>query len=368
MNYQVISPRVASKIDTTVDFFVIHDHMPSVNFTATSQSLDDARIEYFGQNTIVDQFNNQGLNHNDYFFIFDTYLNFDDFKSNGYFYPNWLLKTAIDYQKFSLDHTIDFAQKQYSVNCVMNKIREPRLLTSCWFSNNKIDGLLYTQSWTSTHSTAVNQLDELLQLGNIIDWTHEFGPDVRMLDCHWIDHKGNAPSHYQKNSSNQENFFNSKIKKIFDTTAISVVLEPVFWEHGSIASEKYMHAIYGGTIPLVSGYKIYDSLTTLGFDIFSDIIDTSSQYELDPILRIWNILENNKRLFLQWQELMSDPHIQNRILKNLTLLQNPKQIFMNSLKLNSEQSLSKIVSLKDCLKTYGFEYLDKLNIPDKTNK
>jgi hypothetical protein len=339
--------------------------MTDINFSSSNLQLDDARIKYFGRNTIVDRFNDQGLNHKDYFFIFDTYLNFEDFNYNGYFYPSWLLNTVIDYQKFSPQHSIDFKEKPHSVNCVMNKIRESRLLTSCWFSNNKIDGLLHTQSWTSTHSTAINQLDELLQIGNLIDWTHESGPDVRMLDCRWIDHIGNTPARYYENSSVEANFFTTEISEIFNSTAISVVLEPVFWEHGSIASEKYMHAIYGGTIPLVSGYKIYDSLATLGFDTFSDIIDTSSQYELDPILRVWNMLEKNKRLFLQWQELISDPHVQNRILNNFTLLQNPEQIFMNSLKLNSEQSLNKILSLKDSLKTYGFEYLDRLCITDK---
>jgi hypothetical protein len=368
----VFTDSESDKIDPSIDFFIIYDHQPQVNFL--SSNLNDARIKYFGQNTIVDRFNNQGLNHKDYFFIFDHYLNFDDFKFNGFFYPNLLLKTAINYQKFSLDHKIDFAQKQYSVNCLMNKIRESRLLASCWFSNNKIDGLLHTQSWTSTHSPAVDQLDELLQLGNIIDWTHEFGPHVRMLTQRWIEselivlNRAESKISFSPHYCNEGNFFNSAVKQLFDITAISVVLEPVFWEHGSMATEKYMHAIYGGTIPLVNGYKIYDSLSTLGFDTFSDIIDTSSQYELNPILRIWNMLENNKKLFSQWQELMSDPHVQNRILNNLTLLQNPEQIFINSLRLNTEQSLAKIVSLKDCLKTYEFEYIDKLNIPDKTNK
>jgi hypothetical protein len=368
MRSQTIQRSNATVIDPSVDFFVIRDHMPDINFTAASQSLDDAKIEYFGKNTIEDLFINQDLNYKDYFFIFDHYLNFDNFEFNGYFYPNFLLKTAVDYQKFSPQHSVDFTKKTHSVNCVMNKMRPPRLLASCWFANNNVDQLLHTQSWTCTDDNKLNLLDEVLQIGGLIDWTHEFGPKVSMLDYRWIDYKGHGPLTYRKNSSDEENFFDSEVNQLFKSTAISVVLEPVFWEHGSIATEKYMHAIYGGTIPLVSGYKIYDSLSTLGFDTFSDIIDTSSQYELDPILRVWNMLEKNKRLFLQWQELISDPQIQSRIINNFTLLQNPEQIFMNSLRLNSEQSLAKILSLKDCLKTYGFKYLDRLCITDKTNK
>jgi hypothetical protein len=372
MKYQVITPSTGS-IDPDVDFFIMHDHIPYMEYKAF-QPLNDRRNKYFGNNTLVDLFASQGLDTKDYFFIFDTYLNSDDFESNSYFYPNWLLTAAVDYQNFSPDHKIDFAQKQYSVNCAMNKMRDARLLASCWFSNNKVDGLLHTQSWASSNLTGLAKLDELLQLGNIIDWTHEFGPDVKMLEQRWVDYNGNDPTNYKKNSTNESNFFHSKLNTIFNSTAISIVLEPVFWEHASIACEKYMHAIYGGTIPIVSGYKIYDSLATLGFDTFSDIIDTSSQYERDPILRIWNMLEKNKKLFLQWQELISDKQIQNRILNNLTLLQNPEQIFVNSLKLNSEESLAKIMSLTVSLRKFvypslhGFLYLDKLNIPNKTNK
>lgn len=363
MNYQTITPiKFSGKIDPCVDFFIIRDQMPATRQTFQSCSLENARIEYFGKNTIHELFASQGLNYKDYFFIFDHYLNFDDFGSNGYFYPDFFLETAKHYQNFSPNHKIDFAKKTQGVNCLMNRARPQRLLASCWFANKKVEQLLHTQSWTSTDNDALNLLDELLQLGNLIDWTHDYGPDVRMLAQHWIDHNGNIPSHYKNNSSNEKNFFHSEVNAIFNTTAISVVLEPVFWEHGSIATEKYIHAIYGGTIPLVSGYKIYDSLSILGFDTFSDIVDTSSQYELDPILRIWNMLENNKNLFSQWQDLISDPHVQNRILNNLTLLQNPEQIFMNSLRLNSEESLAKIVALKSSLP--GFVYLDKLNIPN----
>lgn len=366
MRYQVLSPWSSNRIDPSVDFFMIRDHMIDANFLPTVLTHD--RTIYFGKNTIQDLFSAQSLNYEDYFFIFDRYLNFDNFEYNGYFYPDFLLKTAVDYQNFSPNHSIDFSKKTHGANCVMNKLRPSRVLASCWFANNKVDQMLYTQSWISTDAIALRLLDELLQMGGLIDWTHEFGPHVKMLEQRWIDHIGNTPARFIENSSSEANFFTTEISEIFNSTAISVVLEPVFWEHGSIATEKYMHAIYGGTIPLVNGYKIYDRLAMLGFDTFSDIIDTSSQFELDPVLRVWNMLEKNKRLFLQWQELISDPHVQNRILNNFTLLQNSEQIFMNSLKLNSEQSLAKIVSLKDCLKTYGFEYLDKLNIPDKTNK
>lgn len=359
MKYQVIRPHTKT-IDPAVDFFIMLDHMPHVDYTS-SQPLVDARIKYFGKNTIVDMFADQGLDHKNYFFIFNVYNNLHDFE--GYFYPQYLIDTAINYKKWSPDYKIDFAQKHHSVNCAMNKIRDSRLLASCWFFNNKINGLLHTQSWSPTDSTAIAKLAELLQLGKLIDWTHEFGPKVQMLEQYWIDYKGNTPLHYQNNSSNEENFFNSEIKHIFDATAISVVLEPVFWEHGSIVCEKYVNAIYGGTIPIVSGYQVYDSLSKLGFDTFSDIIDTSSQDERDPVLRIWNMLEKNKETFAKWRDMIADPQIQDRIVSNLTLLRNPEQIFKNSILSNDKISLEKFLSFKDHMSPFKFTYSDMLPIP-----
>jgi hypothetical protein len=384
MKFQTIYANT-TVIDSTVDFFIVTDHMSDANFISQSQSLNDCK-KYFGKNTIIDLFSNQGLKFKDYFFIFDHYLNFEDF--DGYFYPNYLLDTAIHYQKlnqkFFPNYTNDFTKKTHSVNCITNKVRPARLLVSCWFANNQVDKLLHSQSWTSTDNHAMSLLDELLQIGDLIDWTHEFGPAVKMLEQQWIDSQHIDASQLLNNSTFGDNFFKSTLNQIYKSTAISVVLEPVFWEHGSIATEKYMQAVYGGTIPLVNGYKIYDSFTTLGFDTFSDIIDTSSQYERNPILRIWNMLESNKHVFSQWQDIISDPHVQNRIDSNLILLKNPENIFKNSIKLNSKQSFNKMLSFrknldikkssKSELKNFlghlscGFQYLDLLDIPDKLNK
>jgi hypothetical protein len=183
-----------------------------------------------------------------------------------------------------------------------------------------------------------------------------------MLDKNWIDYKDSGPEYYKLDISNEENFFHSEVKTMFDTTAISIVLEPVFWEHGSNITEKYIHAVYGGTIPLVNGYKIYDVLSQLGFDTFSDVIDTSSQYELDPVLRVWNMLEKNKHVFAQWKELMSDQHIQNRLINNLNLLKTPNVLFCNILKLNTNKSLQKAISLQQLMISQQFMYADMLNV------
>jgi hypothetical protein len=318
-------------------------------------------MEYFGKNTIVDLFSNQSLDYTNYFFVLD-YVNLQDFDDCSFFYPDFFLKTVFDYQKYEPDYVIDFSKKQYSVNCAMNKRRPPRYIASCWFYNNNIDGLQYTQTWDCDDSDVLQTLNELFQLSKLVDWTHKYGPAIKMLDKKWIDYRNNGPECYKSAASNEENFFHNGVKTIFDTTAFSIVLEPVFWEHGSMITEKYVHAVYGGTIPLVNGYKIYDVLSQLGFDTFSDIIDTSSQYELDPVLRVWNMLEKNKNVFAQWKELISDQRIQDRLINNLNLLKTPDVLFRNIIKLNTNDSRQKAISFAQPLLDNKFLYADMLNV------
>ena len=363
MNYQIIHPETTS-IDPDVDLFIIPDHMPAVQSPQSTETLDNIRLKYFGKNTIIDLFKNQSLDYTRYFFVLD-YVNLQEFDNCSFFYPEFFLRTVFDYQNYAPDHVIDFSKKQYGVNCAMNKRRPARFIASCWFCNNTLDGLQYTQSWNSDDLNGLQMLDGLFQLGGLIDWTHTYGPVIKMLNKRWIAHEEDfvhSDVKTMSSISNEENFFHSDVKTMFDTTAISIVLEPVFWEHGSMITEKYVQAVYGGTIPVVNGYKVYDTLSQLGFDTFSDIIDTSSQNELDPVRRVWNMLEKNKHVFAQWKELISDQHIQNRLINNLNLLKTPDVLFRNVLKLNTNESLQKAISFAPLLADNEFLYADMLNV------
>jgi len=365
MKIQSIGPKIYTNgIDPLADVFICYDIMPNVDFSS-EMSLDRSRLEYFGKNTIIEMFSTQGLNYKDYFFVFDTYLNLEGFDQNSFFYPACLLTTAQYYLSYAPDHVIDFANKKNSVNCPMHKHRSQRILASGWFANNPIDGLLYTQFWSKDDHDMIMHLDELLQLGGLIDWTHSYGPASKLLEQHTIGTPTYLTNSNDPNKSywRPKNFFRD-LSNMFYSTVFSTVLEPVFWEHGSGLTEKYVNAIYGGTIPVVNGYRVYDSLGQLGFDTFSDIIDTSSQYELDPVLRIWNMLEKNKNIFSHWEEIISDAQVQKRIVSNLDLMRSPEKIFKNSLASTNKLSLQRATSIKDSLKTLKFPYADLINVSD----
>ena len=368
--HRISSGDSAFIIDPSVDIIIWNDHMPDVAPAYGTMSLDKAREEYFGKNTIIEMFNNQGLNYKDYFFVFDNYLNLEGFDQHSFFYPRFFLNVIKKFLLCSPNHKIDFTTKKNSVNCLMHKHRSQRLLASCWFANNPVKDLLYTQFWAHDKQDVITELDEMLQLSNLTDWTHNYGPKCIMLkSCHGappdltsFNFKSN--NMYEKNAMN----FFENIANMYYRTVFSVTLEPVFWERGSHVTEKYVNAIYGGTIPIVNGYRVYDDLNKLGFDTFSDIIDTSSQHELDPIMGVWNMLEKNKNVFAKWKEIISDSQIQKRIANNLDLIKCPDKIFKNFLETYSGASLQKVLDIKDLLKTLDFPYIDMLNDSDIINK
>ena len=109
-----------------------------------------------------------------------------------------------------------------------------------------------------------------------------------------------------------------------------MVVSAVGWEWACDLDEKYLFAVYSGCIPLVHGYKIYDRLECLGFDTFRDIIDTSSQYEKNPILSIWNLLDSNLDFFKKAKNIIARPDIQARLQHNWRLSRNVKALYQNS--------------------------------------
>jgi hypothetical protein len=319
MTYCLIDPRTATI--PAVDNYLCADHMPSVNFNVVPTfTLEQSRKHWLLKNTITDLVNQSGSTVDQHFFIFEHYCYLDGYENNSCFLSDFFLNTAFHYQK-SVTSQIDFAKKNKSVNCPMNKLRPNRLLASCYFANyHTLDNLNYTQSWEN--GSADSLLFELLQMGGLTSWENN-GVVVQTLDKFFI-----TNSH----TSNNLNLQLVPSIPIIQPSAISVVLEPIFWEPGCILTEKYLNAVYGGTIPVVDGYCVYDCLEAMGFDVFKDIVDTSSQYEKNSILRVWNMLKNNQTLFDAGLEIINRRDIQERILDNFNLAKNPELCLMNFIK------------------------------------
>ena len=85
---------------------------------------------------------------------------------------------------------------------------------------------------------------------------------------------------------------------VYQDTCISIITEPCFYEREALITEKTFMAIMGGTIPIwFGGWKNAQSLATLGFDVFEDIVDHSYETLEDPYERCTQSLERNLHLF-----------------------------------------------------------------------
>ena len=115
---------------------------------------------------------------------------------------------------------------------------------------------------------------------------------------------------------------------VFESTAISIITEPAYYERDTIVTEKTLMAIYGGTVPLwFGGWRIPDYMRSLGFDVFDDIIDHSYQNLPDPEQRCREAVNRNIHLL---KNLTVIDH--KRLQHNLDLVKsNPWQTQVNNL-------------------------------------
>ena len=115
--------------------------------------------------------------------------------------------------------------------------------------------------------------------------------------------------------------YDKLLKGIYQDTCISIITEPCFYEREALITEKTFMAIMGGTIPIwFGGWKNAQSLATLGFDVFEDIVDHSYETLEDPYERCTQSLERNLHLFdlEKMQKIIKDN--KHRLQHNVDLL------------------------------------------------
>jgi hypothetical protein len=96
---------------------------------------------------------------------------------------------------------------------------------------------------------------------------------------------------------NAETYQHLLQKTVFEPACVSLITEPCFFEREVTHTEKTVMAMYGGTFPIwVGGWRLADWMTSLGFDVFDDIIDHSYQSMPDPLDRCYYAVKLNLEL------------------------------------------------------------------------
>lgn len=311
--YNKITPFDDPVINKNSNICIIDDHMPELIYN-WSGNLENHR-----QSNTIQSILDNSMPHVDTL-IFNDYNYINGFDTYKIFYAEKIFNyEAFSYNRLKKQNTINFVSKTKKFNYISNKPRIARFLASCWIANNykNYSEFNYTQSYVYDHfKDSLNGFisNERLQL------------ESTMLPKKWIPSKlTNKPASYRElgnaYGTNNYNFYNI-IKNEIVPTVFSIVMEPVFWENGCMLTEKYINAILGGTIPIVNGYQVYEIIKQMGFDSFEDIIDTSSQFETNPTLRIVNLLENNKNQIDNAIDLIKNKNIQERLVNNIKILEN----------------------------------------------
>jgi len=327
LNFDEIGPDTTKEtIVNNYNLFLVDDHIPDIKqLKSFSGDAKENSLDYLLDYKTVDKL-----------FIFNYYLGFEDFKNNGFFYPSFFIGNIQTYAVTVDPSTLelDWNRKLIAVNCLLNKERIHRHLVSHWLKKHFDwhNQLIYSQSWNTKITTNYFKAKELYL--KHIDNVSEF----EQLPENWFLFRNQSPNSYEMDDNIK--IFNEVLyPQVFSKSIISLVTEPDFWPDACAVTEKYINAVIGLTIPVVTGYKIYEKLSLLGFDIFDDIISTEYQYEKNPTKRVWRMLEENKIVFENAHSIISNSSIKNRIVENRKHLFNIDKIKKLARKnLNTEEA------------------------------
>ena len=347
-NFKEIEPNTTKNtLDVNHDLFLVDDHIPDIEQLIDINLIDVNEIKNI--NSLDFLF---GGNTEQKLFIFNYYLGFEKFKDNGFFYPSFFIANIHTYQndlnRKIFDH--DWSKKTIPLNCLLNKERVHRILVSHWLVSNYEweKNLIYSQPWPENGSKKHDYAKKLFN--NVSD--KKVKGKFSQLPKNWYTFQNQTPSEYQYDQ-NVEIFNEVLYSEVYAKSIISLVIEPDFWINACSVTEKYINAVVGLTIPIITGYKIYEKLCLLGFDTFEDIISTDYQYEKDPTKRILRMLDENKKLFNNAHDVINKKEIKDRLLKNRDHLFNDELIKKLAREnLNTDESESKFSYLTNHILTY----------------
>lgn len=257
--------------------------------------------------------------------------------------PIFFTQVCNYYSKYSID--INNVTDTYKCFAPMSRRREQRLLVSSWLSYNKNTvSFEYTQGWDTCD-------DDYLKLKELIRLT-----DYNYLNS-FLSRKfiGENP----RDDGRDIVAWRDVLSHFYTNSTFSIITEPVFWEKAVVLTEKYLMALYGCCFPIFcGGYRVADTLIRLGFDVFSDIIDHSYQYELHPGNRILQALELNKSI-LQSSKIQKKDYIK-RHTNNIKLIREDLPTFIKQFNISKYQHILEYSEDRR-------SYLDYLNARQNSN-
>lgn len=300
---QISGPKINS------DVVLVCDHLP---YYAVDYNLDRVSncVKHFGQNMLLDNC----LNPDNTIWIYDRYLQVESTRNNICLPDFTFFITTFDNPEPIK------TQRKYKFISFNNKPRHHRILTSAWINKNfKPDDYFYTCVFNAEDEGITSHLQ-------------------------FIDNPGPGLPKKSIKSTNDiihGNIFRDAFYPVACDSVFNIVNEVSFFEHASSLTEKTLWAILSYNIPIISGYGMASCMEQVGFDMFRDIVDYSSEYEKDPFVRTQHLLNSNHEVLENAHDFLT-PEIISRLEYNFELLRT-KDINRHAVeKLNSPEMLVKL--------------------------
>lgn len=291
------------------DFVVIDDHLPNytIDYTLT---YEQKCKKYFGQNMFLENCKDPEKT----FFVYSCYLNIESPGKKLYWY------NFGPQPKFN---PVQPDSKKYKFSCMQNKPRFHRIITSSWINQNFDHKDFYFSCGFNVEEEGITEhlnFIEPLYPGLPIKFIEPSDPELFI-------------SNYLPNDRYFKLFYPDISRSVFQ-----IVTEPEFFNYGFHNTEKSNMAFLSFNIPIVHGYSACDCFTNLGFDMFEDIVDYSSQYIKDPFERTFRLLNDNKENLINAFDII-DTSIKERLQHNYNWLVSGKVNKGIISKLNDESDI-----------------------------
>lgn len=311
-----------TKLHKTSKIILLTDHMPLVN----DIKIHDNHKKTYIKNSYIEIFQSAGIDdYNEKIFLTDHYLKFENL-NKMFLYNSHHVINCIDFNR-EYKNFYPVIKKKITKNLTFlsNKPRPHRILTSMVLANLFKDKQLSYTYIPDTNETQSIIVDELL-----IDTDYNFSKKF-LEERYFKIYEDNV---YVKNQrianpgTDWKHFRGLVSAGLFDDTALSIILEPSYYEAGVVFTEKTLMAIYVGHFLIwPGGYKSAEVAKSLGLDVFEDIIDHSYQYIEHPGKRVVEAILRNQTILLdkELQEHLRNKNIE-RLQKNVLMVQNIHQL------------------------------------------
>jgi len=284
----------------------VEDHIKQYDILHNLQgTIQENILRYQGSNMWHDM-----IDPKTQLWIYDHYADMQGHNNNALFYCTYLH----GHGNYDITYVPEFhSSKTKAVSVLANKDRIARILTSQWLKNLETAAVsfpyYYTQNFGPVNDASYPDMrhfqDPILP---VLPTAVEFDSDP-ILNNDMKDVYECAPDKYFT-------LLHPHVKQC----VFSIVNEPGFWEYGTCITEKLQYAVLSGTIVISPNYGIYDCMQRLGLDTFSDVVNTSNQYVLDPFLRVQKNLDSNIDRLENFRAISKSTSIQQRLRNNIDIM------------------------------------------------